>query len=101
MATTTIPVTYDADAKVRLDELGLHDVCEKMIEHILESLPNLVRLDVTCPYNEVLGSDQQIVFDAYVTGARTSLLDSEFSRWACEHIPWEARRYFVLMTASA
>ena len=98
MTTTAIPVTCDVDAKARLDELGLHDACEKMIEHILESVPNLVRLDVTCPYNEVLGPDQQIVFQAYISGPPTIEHDLSFDRWVIESFPGEAGFSFVLLT---
>ncbi len=98
MATTTIPVTYDADAKARLDELGLHDVCERMIEHLLETLPNLQRIEVTSPYVEHLGPDQQIVFEAYMSGANTIEDNLAFDKWVIENIPGEAGFWFVLLT---
>jgi hypothetical protein len=96
MATTTVPVTYDADAKARLDELGLHDVCEKMIEHILETLPNLQRLEVTGPYVEHLGPDQQVVFEAYMSGPPTIEDNRAFDKWVIANIPGAAGFWFVL-----
>lgn len=97
MISTTIPVNYDADARARLDQLGLHDVCEKMIERILE-IPDLVRLEVTGPYNEVLGPDQQIVFEAYIARPNTLEDDLAFNRWVVENIPGAAGFWFVLLT---
>jgi hypothetical protein len=98
MTTTTIPVTYDADGKARLDELGLHAVCEQIIEHLLETLPNLQRLEVTGPYVEHLGPDQQIVFEAYMSGTPTIEYDLAFDRWVIANIPVEAGTWFVLLT---
>lgn len=96
MTTTTVPVTYDADAKARLDELGLHDVCEKMIEHALEALPNLQRIEVTGPYVEHLGPDQQVVIEAYMSGPPTIEHSRDFHKWVFTNIPGEAKFWFVL-----
>ena len=98
MPTSTIPVTFDVDAQVRLDKFGCHREFEQMIEHAAEAIPDLKKIVVTAPYNEVLGPDQQIVIEAYVPDARSLAPEREFNFWVFENIPREAATRFVFMT---
>jgi hypothetical protein len=98
MIATTVPVSIDADAQERINQLGVQKEFDEILEHALQTVPKLVRLDVTCPYNEALGPDQQVVFDAHVTDRNGWEADLDFGRWIHAHFPTEVAINFLLMT---
>jgi hypothetical protein len=97
MLTTTVPVNYEAEARERLDQIGYHQAFEQILEHITQTIPNLQRIEVTAPYNEMLGPEQQVVIEAFTTDSSWLDLYRKFDEWVIANIPGEQGMHFCLL----
>ena len=97
MPTATVPINFEAEAQERLDRIGHRRELERMLEHIARTIPKLRKIEVTAPYNEVLGPDQQIVVEAHIQGIPAIELYLELDDWLIENIPSEASSQIVVL----
>jgi hypothetical protein len=98
-ATASIPVTISEEVKARVAELGYPAELERMIEHTLQTVPGLLRLNVALhpPYDT--GDEPAVVLEA-ICGEAPALPDptrSNWGEWKIRHFPPEVCSCFSLM----
>lgn len=98
MIATTVPVTIEADAQQRINQLGRQKEVEEMLEHAMQSIPGLVRIEVAYADYEGTGIEP-VVFDAVVKQNATNELiaiDHEWNSWRYSVYPPEIAMQFIL-----
>lgn len=101
MIASTVPVTIDDDAKERLEELGLAKEFDLMLEHANETIPGLVRIEVSSPEPYEQGEERQVFLDAVVKSTDVDELlgiDRAWNMWRYTILPPELAMHFLLMS---
>lgn len=100
MISTTVPVTIEPDAAEQIDKLGLRREFEQMLEHVLRTIPNLQKVQVTFPPSYEDERDETIVIDAFGPWSVDDLLQisRDHFHWVFANYSPEVFRYFLLMT---
>jgi hypothetical protein len=92
MATTTIPVTIEADAAARVEELGMRAEFEQMIEHAKQAVSGLQFIRVTLEYDpEWPENEPRVVLwarrDDAAVEPSTAAVNWELAGWRGELFP--------------
>lgn len=102
MATTTTPVTIEADAAARVTELGMQAEFDQMIEHAKQAVPGLSYIRATLEYNpECPADDPKVVIWARredsCVDPPTATVNWELAGWRGERFPPQVRWHIVMM----
>ena len=101
MIASTVPVTIDSDAKARIEELRVANQFEQMVEHAVETIPGLVRIEVSSPEPYEQGEERQVYLDAVVktTDVNEQLaIERAWNMWRYTVLPPELAMHFLLMS---
>jgi len=101
MIASAIPVTIDDSAKQRIEELSLSSEFERMLEHASETIPGLVRIEVSSPEPYEQGEERQVYLDAVVKTTDVNELlgiDRAWNKWRYTILPPELAMHFLLMS---
>ena len=100
MATSaTVPVTVSAEAQGRVAELGLQKEFEQMLEHALQTVPDLRRIRVELEEQTDEIDDPLVVIWAHrtlMTLATADRADIEYVRWSVHTLGAKVAPHIVL-----
>jgi hypothetical protein len=99
MIATTVPVTIEADAAEQIDKLGLRAEFESILDHVLQTIPGLQRVEVSFPpsYEEPNETVVIVPFGPWTVEDLLRISDDHF-HWIFATYPPEVFRYFCLLT---
>ncbi|MCE9531135.1 MAG: hypothetical protein K8T89_08425 [Planctomycetes bacterium] len=102
MLTSTVPITIGASAQERIDQLGLQTEFEAVLEHAVQTVPGLIRVDVKVDEHE-LPEHQAVILDATTKHLEIreelEIEDAQMA-WRYQVYPPEVAMHFA-MTASS
>jgi hypothetical protein len=99
-APSTIPCSIAPEATARAAELGIQHEFELMLEHALQCIPNLRRVEASVREPVEIADDPQIVIDAFVPYREGEALnpgDDAWAEWALRTFPSDVWRHVVLL----
>ncbi len=97
-----IPVTIEADAAARVEELGMQAEFELMIEHAKQAVPGLRFIRVTLEYDpEWPENEPRVVIwarrDDLSVEPSTAVLNKELANWRGHRFPPQVCWHIVMM----
>jgi hypothetical protein len=97
MISTTIPVTIEPDAAEQIDKLGLRREFEQMRDHVLRTIPELLRLSVSFTSNYEMQMDW-VTLEALGPwrGEQLRQLGDDYTQWVWQTFPPEVHIHFIL-----
>jgi hypothetical protein len=99
-AATTIPVTIDADAAARIDELGMQSEFRRLLDHTLQTVPDLcsVRVKLSLPYDTEDDTAITVEANRSVPLVVPDETWRNWSRWKVATFPPDVARWFQMTT---
>jgi len=99
-ATTTIPITVSPEAAARIDELGMRQEFEEMIEQTRRLMPEMRAIGVTLGYEYEEERDPAVVISPYrpEPDSDRDPLERQWDDWFADRFPPEVAMQFVLLS---
>lgn len=94
----TVPVTVTPEAAAHVAELGLQREFEQMLEHLRQTVPDLLSIHVVLAEPCDAGETPRVIFEATHAGPYTAenAIWTEFSEWKLSTFPPEVFSHFQL-----
>ncbi len=97
---STIPVTVTSEAQDHVAALGVQAEFEKMVEQMVQIIPDLQRINVVLdpPYD--MGTEDRVVIEAYKLPAAYVISDparQRWNQWVDDNISPVVRQHFSFM----
>jgi hypothetical protein len=100
MKNTSVPVTVAPEAEEYIRQLGLQGPFEQMIEHAIQVIPGLRRIEVELPPRYDLGGEPVVLIEVIkdLPKSEDDPTNWELARWQVETFPPEVLIYFTFLT---
>ena len=95
-STTTVPVTITPEAQARVNELNCQAEPARMIERVLETIPQILNVEVTAFIRYDEGGELGVLITGATTAPREQAMpaESELTRWKFETFPPDVAEHF-------
>jgi hypothetical protein len=100
MSTTTVPLTVTPEAAARVAELGMQREFEQMLEHVRQTVPRLVTIEVELAEPYDTGDEPRVLIRPIMKNPHLEYdpTNWENSAWTVETFPPEVCMHFCTLT---
>jgi hypothetical protein len=100
MSTTTVPLTVTPEAAAHVAELGMQREFEQMLEHVRQTVPGLVTIEVELAEPYDTGDEPSVLIQPTMKEPNplTDTTEEDYIAWVVRTFPGEVCVHFCMMT---